>query len=737
MPGLNSRTRRCFAVCGLLGMVALLSGSVSAAEPASGDHWAFQPIPTVTVPAVEPAGAALARSAVDAFVLARLNSQGMTLSGPAGKQVLLRRVMLDLIGLPPTPDELDEFLQDDRPDAFERLVDRLLASPHYGVAWGRQWLDLVRFAETAGFNADPARPLAYKYRDYVIESCNRNVPFDRFVQEQIAGDELFPEDVSALVATGYCRMWADESNASNIHLARQLALNDLTSNVGAAILGLSIGCAQCHDHKFDPLLQTDFYQLQAYFAGIVLEDELPVGSSDQLREYQDQRQLWLKQTADLRHELHTIEREARLKMAGDKRMKFPADVLAAIDCLPEERSPLQRQLAFWSERQMEYKTDDLPRHLSDAQKSRREELLSQLTEARKTQPKPPRKASVMAVAELTAQPPATHLLESGSYDRPQQELGPDVPVVLRRGAPAQAIQAPHARTSGRRSELARWLTARENPLTYRVWINRVWQGHFGRGLVENANDFGVLSAPPKVPGLLDWLTRHYLDSGADTKALHRMIVQSAVYRQSGSRSETPDASETLAAFPRQRLSAERIRDSWLAASGVLNDTLGGPGVRPELPPNFGGAAAWKVSEPADRHRRSAYIYAKRNLPYPLLAAFDFPDMHEACGCRSTTTIAPQALIMLNSQLVLDAARQLAARARSRSDTADPVGAIQEAWKIALARPVHADELEQAQRFLSEQQALIESGGNTATATDEAFVDLCHALLNANEFLFVD
>jgi len=708
------------------------------------EHWSFQPLTRPIVPAIESDHGSGPASPIDAFVLKDLQADGLAFSSPAEKSTLLRRVTLDLTGLPPTPEELTEFLEDDRPDAFPRLVDRLLASPHYGQTWGRMWLDLVRFAETAGFNADPARPLAYKYRDYVIRAFNRNLPYDRFLKEQLAGDELYPTDVDALVATGYCRMWADESNASNIHLARQLALNDLTSNLGAAVLGLSIGCAQCHDHKFDPILQTDFYQLQAFFSGIVLEDELPVGSVDELRAYHQRQAAWLEQTAKLRHELHAIEQQARTRMAGDKRMKFPADVLAAIDCLPEERSALQRQLAFWSERQMEYKPDALPKHLTDEQKQRREELLRQLAEARKSQPQPPRRATVMAVAELSAVPPATHLLESGSYDRPLEEVPPGFPVVLRGAGAAPVIAPPHERSSGRRSELARWLTAPEHPLTYRVWVNRIWQGHFGRGLVDNANDFGVLTAAPRIPDLLDWLSRRFLETGADTKALHRLIVLSAVYQQGGNTGldavDLARRQQRLAAFPRQRLTAERIRDAWLHASGLLNDTMSGPGVRPELPPNFAGAAAWKLSEQPDRTRRSVFIYAKRNLPYPLLAAFDFPDMHEACGCRSMTTIAPQALMLLNSHLVLDAARHLAARARIQSETADPNGAIARAWMLALGRSATPAELDSARQFLSEQQELISAAASEKPASesaDEAFVDLCHALLNSNEFLFIE
>ncbi len=763
----------------LAGVVALLVASFAlAAEPhkfneAERNHWSFQPVTRPAVPVIGTTSGSQTQNEVDAFLLAALAKEGLSFSTPADKLTLLRRVKFDLVGMPPTPEEAAEFLADESPESYEQLVERLLASPHYGEAWGRMWLDVVRFAETAGFNADPARPLAYKYRDYVIRAFNRDLPYDRFLQEQLAGDELFPDDMEALAATGYCRMWPDESNASNIHLARQMALDDLTGNLGAVVLGLSIGCAQCHDHKFDPILQTDFYQLQAFFAGIVLEDKLPVGPHEQLAEYRRQQQQWLDETAELRHELHEIEKAARIKMAGDKRMKFPADVLAAIDCVPEERSAMQRQLAFWSERQMEYKNDDLPKHIAEDKKARRDELIALLTEAKKKQPKPPREAHVMAVAELSTTPPQTHLLETGSYDKPLEVLVPHFPAILRREATLSppAITPPTERSSGRRSELARWLTAADHPLTHRVWVNRVWQGHFGHGFVETANDFGVQTPKPQHAELFDWLTSEFIASGFSTKHLHRLIVLSAVYRQKGqgTRAEgratektievatiadasaplslSPRPSAPYSAFPRQRLSSERIRDAWLVSSGNFNDTMFGTGVRPELPPNFGGAGAWKVGDPPDRVRRSVYIYAKRNLPYPLMAAFDFPDMHEACGCRTKTTIAPQALMLLNSNLIVSAAKQLSTRSKEEAGSADPAARVGRAWQIALGRTASDREIQAAMKFVAAQQQIIadsdttRAGESVHTPTDSdteaAFTDLCHALLNANEFLFVE
>jgi hypothetical protein len=707
-------------------------------------HWAFRPMHRPAVPAVR--SVERLATPVDAFILSRLEAAGLTLSPPADKPTLLRRVTYDLTGLPPTPEEVDAFLGDDSPDAFARVVDRLLASPRYGETWGRMWLDLVRFAETAGFNADPPRPLAYKYRDYVIRAFNQDTPYDRFIAEQLAGDELYPESAEALAATGYNRMWPDESNASNVLLARQSALNDLTANVGAVFLGLSLGCAQCHDHKFDPLLQSDFYQLQAFFAGIVLQDKRPVSPSAQLVEYERQRAAWLAETAELRRELHAIETQARRILGEIKRLKFPPAVLDAVDTHPAERTPLQHQLAFWSERQIDINEADLHTVLDDFARERREVLLREWSAARRREPQPPAETHVMAVAEITEQPPKTYLLAVGSYEDPLEETPPGFPQILRAHRDEQPrIVPPRPGTSGRRAALAAWLAAPDHPLTHRVVVNRIWQGHFGRGLVENANDFGTQTAPPSHPELLDWLATEFVRQGLSWKHLHRVILLSATYQQSTRLTAHEDRhaagidpdNQLYWHFPRQRLSAERIRDAWLAAADQLNEALYGPGVRPELPPNFGGAANWKVSEnPADRFRRSVYIYAKRNLPYPLLQAFDFPDMHESCGCRTQTVIAPQALLLLNSELVLEAAERMATRVRQAADTADPYPAIRQLWRVALGREPSLPEQRRAAEFLARQQQELSAEGNPDPTT-AAWTDLCHAVLNSNEFLYVD
>lgn len=774
--------------CVLLVSVAIasLAADPPVADPtkpkftdAERSYWAFQPVVRPPVPQV--AAAAQVRTPVDALLLKQLEAAGIGgFSAESSKRELLRRAKFDLLGLPPTREEIAEFEADHSPSAYERLIDRLLESPHYGERWGRMWLDLVRYADTAGYNADPLRPLAYQYRDNVIRSLNSDMPYDRFVQEQLAGDELFPDNTDAVIASGYNRLWPDESNASNVLLARQDMLNDLTTNVGAVFLGVSIGCAQCHDHKFDPLLQADFYRLQAFFAGIIPEDRLPVGEAESLTKYRQEFNDWLARTAAVRNELQELEVVAYTRVSKLKRNKFPKPVLDAIDALPEDRSTLQHQFAFFSERQMEKDKDEkkMLAEMSDGDKQRRIELRAEVARLEKEQPQPSRSVKGMLVREQTANMPATHLLAGGRYNKPLDELRPGflsilLPPDAKYDADVSPVASPNA--SGRRAALAKWITSPTHPLTARVMINRVWQGHFGRGLVENANDFGVQSPAPSNPELLDWLAAEFVSPSVmeatgpawGLKRMHKLIMLSAAYRQEGRvesrESRVQSARAKTAAekdpgnrlywhYPRRRLDAESIRDAMLAVSGLLNETLFGPGVQPELPEGFYTKEAWKKSpEAADRHRRSIYILAKRNLPYPFLQAFDLPDMHESCACRPTTTIAPQALMLLNGEQVVGYAQAFAGRLLRDQPQAEPEALCRQAFAVAFGRTPTKEELQLTTEFLASQERLVaehQAAGEPVAlpqplpkfldpARAAAIVDLCHALLNANEFVYVE
>jgi len=676
---------------------------------------------------------------VDAFLLEALGRSGQRLAPNAVPRTRLRRATFDLLGLPPDSPNLPLPTDDHEPPGWwARAVDALLASPHYGEAQGRDWLDLVRYAETDGFKSDGLRPQAYRYRDYVIRAFNEDRAYSRFVQEQIAGDELFPEDTEAIVATGFNRMWPDESNASNILLARQDALNDLTANVGDVFLGLSMGCAQCHDHKFDPILQSDFYRLQAYFAGIVLADSVPIGTPRELKSFQLAMTGWLSRTRGLRDELKAIEHTGRATAFALKRRKFPSVVLDAVDTPREERTARQHQLAFWTERQLPVDEKKLAAALSATDRKRRDSLKRQLAELAKQKPRPPSQLAAMATLEVASGPAPTFVLGGGNYEVPLDEVSPGPPRVLDQSSITPAdVPTRRPGSSGRRAMLARWLTADDHPLTARVMVNRIWQGHFGTGLIENANDLGRQTAPPRHRRLLDWLAVEFVESGWSIKHMHRLIMNSHVYQQAGRESVVAANPGPYSYFPRRRLSAERIRDAMLAAAGRLDTRLYGPPVRPKLPPGFGARYTWEASaSTAARSRRSIYIHSKRNLPYPLLRIFDQPDMHESCARRPQTTVAPQALVLLNSELVIDLARGVVKRIQETTFSKNIPARVRQSWRFVLGREPRSDELVDGVEFLADQASRSAATDEVARAND-ALLDLCHVLINTNEFLYVD
>ncbi len=587
-------------------------------------HWAFQPLTHPMPPAVR--NRDRCRTAIDRFVIGKLGDAKLPLADEAERSTLLRRVCFDLIGLPPNDDLQDDALNNTEPDWYERLVDRLLASPHYGERWAQHWLDVARFADTDGFEHDHVRPQAWRFRDWVIGAFNRDLPLDEFLRQQLAGDELHPCDESALIATGFLFCGPDMPDINLQDERRLTFLNDMTGTVGAVFLGLQMGCAACHDHKYDPISQLDFYRLRAFF-----------------------------------------------------------DVEPLFDPHPQFG---------------------------------------------------------MVMREKTATPPTSRLFERGDFRRP----GPIVLATFPRIADPHNTPLGHTndaerKTSGRRSALAHWLTTSDNALAARVLANRVWQGHFGRGLVETANDFGVMGAPPTHPELLDWLASEVMGRGGDgetgrpvawsLKRLHRLIVTSSVYRQgSHQRLESSDRFENnttklLARFPRQRLDGEQIRDAMLSASGQLNRQMHGPGIRPPLPNEIVRTLLknqWPVTPEADQHtRRSTYLFVRRNLRYPLFEAFDKPDGNASCPRRNVSTIAPQSLLLLNGNDAVQAARMLAEQLQlAASYNSD--SAIESIYRAVLNRRPTPDELAAAARFLTDSNTL---------------ADLCLAMFNLNEFVYVD
>ena len=692
------------------------------------EHWAFVPPKRPEVPEVRDRG--WVRTPIDAFILARLEREGLRPAPEADKGTLLRRLSFDLTGLPPTPEELDAFLTDPAPDAYEKAVDRLLASPHHGERWAQHWLDLARYADSDGFEFDQARPDAWRYRDWVVDALNRDMPYDAFVRRQLAGDEIEPDDSAAFIATGFDRCYPDMVDLNDQGLRRQVALNDVTETVGSVFLGLTIGCARCHDHKTDPIRHSDFYRLQAFFAPARFRDDYPIATPSERAAHEGRHRAWRAEVAAVQADLIRLETPARLALAPGRPGGLPDDTIAAFETPAEGRSPDQVRLVYDALAQdRRVQPEALGAALGPTGTAHRVELLARLDRLRSSAPAPLPQAR--GIDEPGTAPPPTYVLRRGEYAARGPEVAPAFPLVLCRSeAETRATPAPSARSSGRRTALADWLVRPENPLTARVMMNRLWQHHCGRGIVATPSDFGTAGDEPTHPELLDWLATELVGRGWSLKTMHRIIVTSAAYRQSS----RPDPA-ALAADPegtllwrqaRRRLDGEALRDALLAVAGRLNPRMGGPGVFPDLPAELtrlsGKGAAWPVSpDPEDRRRRSVYVFVRRNLRYPFFEAFDRPDTNASCPCRAVTTIAPQALTLLNGQVARDAAGALAERVR-REAGEDPAAQVLRAYRLAFARGPDAEERRLALEFLGH---------------DGSLTHLCLALLNANEFLYVD
>jgi hypothetical protein len=724
-PSRNNTRRLDLAIRAIFALWVLGGSASLAADP---DHWAFIPPQRSNVPRVNELS--WLRNPIDAFVLAALEESGLPHAAEADRATLLRRLSFDLTGLPPLPGEVNAFVADRSALAYERLVDRLLNSPEYGERWGQHWLDLARFAETDGFEFDQARPEAWRYRDWVVRALNRDLPYDAFVRLQLAGDEVQPGDPAAFIATGFNRCYPDMVDLNDQGLRRQNALNDITETTGLIFLGLTIGCARCHDHKFDPIRQTDFYALQAFFTPVRFRDDYPLASASDRREYEDQTRRWEHQVAAVRRRLICLEAPWRDLLAPGDPPGINDETAAAFGKTPEDRSPREVELVFESlarDKRIRSATwqivlDPINAHL-------RRVLMNRLARLKLSGPRALPKAR--GVDETGPNAPPTYLLRRGEYGARGPEVAPAFPAVLcESDARAAARPGPSARSTGRRTALADWLLRPDHPLTARVIVNRLWQHHFGRGLVGTPSDFGTMGDEPTHSELLDWLATELIARGWSLKSMHRLIVTSAVYRQAsraGGPGRTTDPENLLLwRQNRQRLDGEAIRDSLLAVSGRLNKSMGGPSVFPELPPELSRlsskGAVWPVSPRVeDRQRRSLYVFVRRNLRYPFFEVFDRPDTNASCPQRPVTTIAPQALSMLNSPLAHDAARALAKRIAVEV-TRDRVGEIDRICLLVFGQPADAVERKMISDFLAR-------GG--------ALEHLCLALLNSNAFVYVD
>jgi hypothetical protein len=627
----------------------------AASRPKGSDWWAFQPVKRVNPPPVQ--DAAWVRNPIDHFILARLEKERLRPSSEASKETLLRRVSLDLTGLVPSPSEIRDFLADSRPDAYERVVDRLLASPHYGERWSRHWLDVARYADSDGYTIDAPRQM-WKYRDWVINALNRDMPFDQFVIEQIAGDTLPNPTVDQLIATGFHRNTASNYEGGiDFEQYRVEAVVDRVSTTGAAFLGLTLGCARCHDHKFDPISQKEFYQLFAYFNNV---DEI----TSEAERYDFNRPIL---------EVPSLEEIARKKAFDSQSAALSKELITYV-----------RELAA------------RPRKPVDQDPSKDPGLIERVQNLRDLRSREPKFTTTLIMRELP-HPRETYVQLGGDFTRKGVPVKPAIPAVLPQLPPA----------ANTRLDFAKWLVHPENPLTGRVTVNRMWQAYFGKGIVETENDFGKQGAGPSHPELLDWLASEFVRQKWSQKAIHRLIVTSATYRQSSKRRpeiESVDPyNKLLARQNRLRLEAEIIRDSALSASGLLTDAVGGPSVYPPIPEGAMSvtqvAGTWPTATGQDRYRRGLYTFFRRSAAYPGLVVFDAPDATAACTRRTRSNTPLQALTTLNDETFLEFAEGLAARVLKEAPP-DNKERIRYACMLALGRAPRPDEEQYLERLLA-------------------------------------
>jgi len=671
---------------------------------ADREYWAFQPVVRPAVPPITHRASRF-KNPVDAFVLAKLEAKNLEMNPPATPRELVRRAYSDLLGLPPGPEEVAAFERNPTGASWEQLIERLLASPHYGERWGRHWLDLVRYAESNGYERDGTKPNAWRYRDYVIKSFNDDKPYNRFIREQLAGDEIAEELMAngsaadadwrdAIVATGFYRLhvWDDEPDSTVV--AEYDDLDDIMVTTGTSFLGLTIGCARCHDHKFDPISQADYYSMLSFIRSIdpygqhktggggrgTGKIERPLATSIELRRWEEEKQRRVKEV------------EERVAQATE----------------PDARKQIEAELK---------KAKETPAPFDVA----------------------------LAIAENGPMPKATHVLARGEAHSPREEVSPAFPGVLGLPVPSLPERPTEASTTGRRRVLADWIASPQNPLTARVMMNRLWQRHFGVGIVPTPDDFGRTGLQPTHPVLLDYLAAEFVSGGWSLKRMHRQIMTSRAYRMS-SRADNRRAlavDESNLLLWRQNLrraDAEVIRDTMLVVSGLLNPKQGGPSVFPTLPKEVHGTQdssgkGWADSPVDEQNRRSVYLVVKRALKIPLLECFDFANSASPVGTRPGTTTAPQALMLLNDSFVQLQAAGLADRlAREAGENSE--AQVKRGFQLVLQRAPDRSEMKAAQSLLADQRRRAAAEGATQPER-VALNSFCRGLLNLNEMVYVD
>jgi hypothetical protein len=690
---------------------------------ARGKYWAFQ---KVVRPAVPDVSTPWVQTPIDAFILSVLQANKLSESEPADRIHLIRRVTFDLIGLPPTPAEVEAFVRDKSPDAYEKVVDRLLASPHYGERWALKWLDVVRYAETNGFELDADRPHAWRYRDYVIDAFNHDKPYDQFVKEQIAGDEMFPGNKEALIATGYLRAGQEHIVAGNIdpEMSREEVLTEIATSVGQTFLGLTVNCARCHNHKFDPILQADYYRMQAIFGG-ASGQEVEIAAEPEKSAWEAADKAYKERLKPVTDALEQLAKPYQEQIVAERLSKLDPKLQEAWKIPKDKRTPEQEVLADNAKSQVEPTWDIVVAAMTPEDKEKRAALRVRLHEIEATEPDPLPKAYAYVNNKEPA--PQAYVLRMGD---PKNRLDPveaSVPRVLKASyeIPQESV--------GRRSALANWLASGDNPLTARVIVNRIWQFRMGTGIIRTPNDFGVMGDRPSNQALLDWLASEFVARGWSIKTLDRMLVTSSVYRQSAQPDKNREAIDPENRWywrmNRKRMEGETMRDAILAVTGSLNPALGGRPVRIPIEPEVYNLifteherdGLWPVNpDKSVQYRRSIYLYNKRSVRLPLLTSFDQPDAITSCPVRPVSTHPLQALSLMNSDFMTEQSQAFADRL-TKECKKDAVCAVKAAWELTLARAPSPQEQKLAKTFFS-------AGGSLA--------DMCLALLNRNEFVYV-
>jgi Protein of unknown function (DUF1553)/Protein of unknown function (DUF1549)/Planctomycete cytochrome C len=721
---------------------------------AARNYWAFKlpvqaPVPEVSRPFQNP---------IDRFLEKVRQDKGLKAAPRAAPITLLRRAYLDLIGLPPTPAEIAAFLADDKPGAWERLIDTLLASPHYGERWGRHWLDVARYADSGGFEHDYDRPNAWRYRDYVIRSYNQDKPYNVFLKEQIAGDELDTKTDDTMIATGFLRAGPRVAFREKDNPERRYEyLDDLIATTGRGVLGLTVQCARCHNHKFDPIPQKDYYSLIATFFGYV-ETTYPLVPPSEAEAYERKVKEIEARQAALKAEIKQIEAPYQEKLRQEAYKQFPAMVQQAIAKPEHERTPGERLLAQQVIEQVNVGRA-VDRVLTPDEAARKKALTDQIAAIDKQKPKPIPVAEIVTdgdyrftpdgdgdevigcpkcrMTEATGsflhtgpgryQAPPAYFLIRGDANSKGSLMKPGFVTVATYGNPPTEIAPADGHTSGRRRALAEWLGSPQNPLTPRVIVNRIWHHHFGRGIVATLDNFGKMGEPPTHPELLDYLAVEFMNRGWSIKQMHRLIMTSEAYQMASAYEDAADREKDpqnhyLWRFRAQRLDAEVVRDNILAASGGLNPAIGGPPAFPPLPKEILASVSygvWKNDEDGPAAwRRSVYVYRRRGLAFPMFQVFDLPEQNITAGARNVSTVPTQALMLLNDPFVLRQAEMFADRVKKEAGD-DPRRQIDLAYRIALTRPPTDTELHVAVESMQ----------------THSLVDLTHVLFNLNEFVY--